>query len=578
MSLDVSNPPVWIQEHICFKLNHWRIEVEKYLGKFSDVAYFKVKVHPETSQADQTSGLLRIGEPESALSRELHLRDKLGSLRMVAELLAAEVESSVQVVVPDEAAPALIQIEPINELQPAESDPDQPSEYLEDYFLPEKTSELCRTKQIVLSYFPECQPTLSEWLMQSQSLESCVALMTQICQVFRQAENRAFYCVVAVRPEFIQIAENGFVQFFDLAEAYPRGTRLPSGLVGDYYAPELTYAEPISESMPTYVVGCLLYQAIHHRLPKLNLNTGALDAEIEPLPIVSQILQGCFAPAGDRFSLEQLMRLLIETRKRLQTPIVQWEVAAYSTTGLAHHRLQNEDSYAIRQAILQPNTQPLTIAAIADGMGGLSQGEVASQLAAQTISNAAIPTPVDIQAWIESAFQRANTQIMEQVNNGGTTLSCIAAIGRQLAIGHIGDSRIYLLRNQLICQLSIDHSLPAMLLASGEIDTEQLDHHPDRSVLTKCLGSKRMLQPEDVQSLRSFGEETLTLENNDILLLCSDGVWDLISPDELATLFSEHSSLQASIDQAIQFVLERDALDNATLIALKCRVYPIRVL
>jgi protein phosphatase len=139
-------------------------------------------------------------------------------------------------------------------------------------------------------------------------------------------------------------------------------------------------------------------------------------------------------------------------------------------------------------------------------------------------------------------------------------------------VAHVGDSRIYLIRQGEISQLSEDHSLVAMMVASGQITLEESLEHPDRNVLTKSLGSKRTLSDGYVQDLRRTKQQLLmTLEDGDILLLCSDGVWDLVSTDEIAKIFAD-SSLQSAVDATIDQVLHRGASDNATLLALQCSI------
>ena len=157
------------------------------------------------------------------------------------------------------------------------------------------------------------------------------------------------------------------------------------------------------------------------------------------------------------------------------------------------------------------------------------------------------------------------------MREGGTTLSLVLAIGHNLILAHVGDSRIYLIRKEHLCQLSEDHSLVATLLASGEITYEESLDHPDSNVLTKSLGSKTRLSNGYVQDLSRFGQElSLPLENGDLLLLCSDGVWNLVSAAELVEILRKTQPLQAAVDEVIKQVLEKGASDNATILALQC--------
>jgi PPM family protein phosphatase len=141
-------------------------------------------------------------------------------------------------------------------------------------------------------------------------------------------------------------------------------------------------------------------------------------------------------------------------------------------------------------------------------------------------------------------------------------------------IAHVGDSRILLLRNGQICQLSEDHSIVTMLLASGRITYEESLNHPDQNVLIKSLGSKSRLSEGYVQTLSRFDENpSMTLQDGDTLLLCSDGVWDLLSAADFADIFTQAETLPSGVHQAIAQVLSKGAHDNSTLLALRCQMH-----
>ncbi|MGA8896259.1 MAG: protein phosphatase 2C domain-containing protein [Planktothrix agardhii] len=445
------------------------------------------------------------------------------------------------------------------------------SEHLEEEYYPEV--EMCADgsdrKLLVLTYLPEDNTTLQDWLGQDNSLETSLSITSQVCQFFRYIHQRG-WCFVQILPQFIQVETP--IKFFDLTGAYPLNEKLQSGLLENYCAPELAYSHPIQEAMSSYTVGALLYHAIHKQ-PLSSDNQ--IDIKINPIPRIYQLLKIALSPLPEeRFPLSQLVSLLVETRKSLQATKIHWNVASQSTTGLSTSRLQNEDSYGIRQLQLS-NSETLILGVVADGMGGMSQGEVASKLAVQTVLEEPIPAEfnsIEQQSeWLVSLVQKANESVATNVRDGGTTLSITLAVGQDLAIAHVGDSRIYLLRQgEDIRQLSEDHSLVAMLVASGQITHEESLDHPDRNVLTKSIGSKRRLSDGYVQQLSRSGQNlSLPLENGDILLLCSDGVWDLVSNEEIAKIFTHHQTLQTAVDEVINCVLQRGAPDNATLLALE---------
>ena len=450
------------------------------------------------------------------------------------------------------------------------------SEHLEEEYYPEV--EMCADgsdrKLLVLTYLPEDNTTLQDWLGQDNSLETSLSITSQVCQFFRYIHQRG-WCFVQILPQFIQVETP--IKFFDLTGDYPLNEKLQSGLLENYCAPELAYSHPIQEAMSSYTVGALLYHAIHKQ-PLSSDNQ--IDIKINPIPRIYQLLKIALSPLPEeRFPLSQLVSLLVETRQSLQATKIHWNVASRSTIGLSTSRLQNEDSYGIRQLQLS-NSETLILGVVADGMGGMSQGEVASKLAVQTVLEEPIPTEFNSiekkSEWLVSLVQKANESVATNVRDGGTTLSITLAVGRDLAIAHVGDSRIYLLRQgEDIRQLSEDHSLVAMLVASGQITHEESLDHPDRNVLTKSIGSKRRLSDGYVQQLSRSGQNlSLPLENGDILLLCSDGVWDLVSNEELTQFFAHNQTLQVAVDEVINCVIERGATDNATLLALQLSCHP----
>ncbi|QOV23995.1 PP2C family protein-serine/threonine phosphatase [Anabaenopsis elenkinii] len=576
-TIDTSNSLV-IQTHSKLTIGNIPVQIISYLGQFTaDVHYFQVNILPPddstTPSEPMKLGLLRVGSLDSGLNRELQLREILGDYKLIAQLLAHSQAASVTINL--ETTPPLPQ--DTDTVDQGSLITDTPGDnYLEEEYYPEAETTSSTEKILLLTDFPDQSQTLETWLTAEHTLEESLFLTTQVCQFFRYIHQRD-WCLISLLPPWVQMGTP--IKFFDLTTAYPLGATLPSGLLGDYLAPELGYSQnPIQESMSTYTVGALLYHIIHqHPLPQ----ELSLEFQIKPIPQIYQILKISLAPvAEERFNLSQLLNVLVETRKSYSTIKTKWQIATGSTVGLSPHRLQNEDNYGVRQEQLS-NSQTMILAAVADGMGGMSHGELASKIAVEIPLQTPIPpdcqTLEQYQQWLISLFHTANEAINDQVKDGGTTLSMVLAIAQQLIIAHVGDSRIYLLRQGEIRQLSEDHSLVAMLVASGQITLEESIDHPDRNVLIKSIGSKSRLSDGYVQDLRRTTPElSLTLENADIIILCSDGVWDLVPPSELADIFNNRNhpdlDLQLAVDKTITQVLKKGASDNATLLALKCTI------
>ena len=598
MSLLLEDQAFLIHPQCRFQLDDFHIEILAHEGQFLDVHYFQVSFRPscEESEPDLSAeklGLLRVGSSNGGLKRELEIRDLLGDVRMVAPLHSSATKDDVVILVQapsntsedeivgtlelgeEQAGELAESIEtdgnvpdlPIVEAQDSSDDGD----YLEEEFLEPTAgnSTTAETKLFLLSDYPQSEKSLSNWLSKKQSLEAALLTASQVCQFFRYLNQRK-WGFVQLFPQYVEVGLPSV--FFDLTGVHLLGEKLKVCIEADYCAPELPYQYPVDEKMSTYIVGAILYQAIHQELPP---KEGYIPSHLEIIPRISQILSICLASIVDRFPLEQLLNLLIESRKLLNNPIVQWQTASHSTLGLSTSRLQNEDSHCIRQR--QSNLHPaFLLGAVADGMGGMAQGEVASRLAIETLMNTPIPDnfqTVEQQGqWLVSLVHKANEIIADSIEDGGTTLSAVLAVDRNLMLAHVGDSRIFLIRNGEIQQLSEDHSMVAMLVASGQITYEESLTHPDRNMLIRSLGSKRTLSDGYVQDLGSSGSIARSIESGDTILLCSDGVWDLVPSDKLLQIFSPDTSLQSAVNTVIKQVLDQGANDNATLLALRCVV------
>ncbi len=597
----------------CFSVGDIPVKAIAYLGLLTPgVHYFQVGLQNDDGDFDgEKLGLLRVAATKSSLGRELKLRETLGDYALVSQLLSHTIAESVLInpltisdapmlsesaqseVEDEDVTPEAkedleeipesdnqaevklgniafsIEVSTENPFPEIENDSDD----LEEEYYPEVEvhTDESPAKLLLLTLFPSEQNSLATWLQTQHTKEEYLSVVIQVCQFSSYLYQRQRF-LVDLLPQFIQIGRP--LKFFDLSTVYALDAPPQSGLISSYCAPELASGQELEESMASYAICALLYHCSHHRpLPSEQKYNISLDS----IPRIYQLLKIGLSPIPEeRFPLAQLMSLLVETRNLFRAKKIQWQVASYSTVGLSTSRLTNEDNYGVRQQRLG-DFQTLIMGIVADGMGGMAQGEVASQIAVQTLLSEAIPpefkTPDNFANWLSELFQKANQSITNDVKDGGTTLSAVLGIGDRLMVAHVGDSRIYHIRQGEISQLSEDHSMVAMMVASGQITQEESLEHPDRNVLTKSLGAKRILPPGYVQDLKRTKQElSVILEDRDILLLCSDGVWDLVTTEEMNKIFTDYDSLQSAVDTALERVLERGASDNATLLALQCHV------
>lgn len=244
-------------------------------------------------------------------------------------------------------------------------------------------------------------------------------------------------------------------------------------------------------------------------------------------------------------------------------------IEAASLTDVGHQRSNNEDSYLYWEPDADEDFHRKgCLAIVADGMGGYEGGQEASRLAVETVrsvyDNAFGGDPQDtlIEAF-ESAHQNIQRFAMEhpQFYGMGTTCTALSIVDHQLCFAHVGDSRLYLIREETISRLTRDHSYVGRLVESGIVRSEDAESHPQRHILTAALGSGRDVAPH-------IPEHPFPLEEGDILLLCTDGLWGVVGDPELARVVQANPPADAC-HKLVAMALERGGPDNITVLVLR---------
>lgn len=241
------------------------------------------------------------------------------------------------------------------------------------------------------------------------------------------------------------------------------------------------------------------------------------------------------------------------------------EYGGFSHKGMV--RKTNEDYYHIPSKDENKN-----LAMIADGMGGHNAGELASSMAVETIleylsenrkKGKYSKKPIDL---IKGSIDASNERIFsyaasnEECNGMGTTLILAFFLDDKVYLGHVGDSRGYLIRKGKIIQITKDHSLVQELLDNGSITPEEVENHPQKNIITRALGTDRTV---DIDC------HHLGLEDDDIILLCTDGLILHVDLQESIDLFESGNSMQELVELLVNQALERGGLDNITAVAIK---------
>ncbi len=208
----------------------------------------------------------------------------------------------------------------------------------------------------------------------------------------------------------------------------------------------------------------------------------------------------------------------------------------------------------------------LKLWAVADGMGGHASGEVAS-----AVANITIEESIEAGTSLSDAVQRAHKAVLDEATDQpqyrgmGSTIVAVQSSGTQYQVAWVGDSRAYLwTHSQLgrqLEQLTTDHSYVQMLYQAGAITAKELNTHPERNVITQCLGSLE---------LSSVNVETVDREwrKGDWLLLCSDGLTDAVGDQAICDILNAHTEIPSAVDALVQAALDNGGRDNVSVLIL----------
>jgi protein phosphatase len=242
---------------------------------------------------------------------------------------------------------------------------------------------------------------------------------------------------------------------------------------------------------------------------------------------------------------------------------------AASLTDVGLQRANNEDSCLYWEPDSDDEFRRKgRLAVIADGMGGYDGGQEASRLAVESVRHIYDHEFRDSpQQSLVSGFESAHATIQRyavehpQFQGMGTTCTALAIVERQLCFAHVGDSRLYLVRGESVSRLTRDHSYVGRLVESGIVRSEDAESHPQRHILTAALGSGRDVAPH-------IPDQPVTLEDADTLVLCTDGLWSLVSERELSSVVRVGSPADACL-RLVNTALERGGPDNVTVLILR---------
>jgi PPM family protein phosphatase len=234
-------------------------------------------------------------------------------------------------------------------------------------------------------------------------------------------------------------------------------------------------------------------------------------------------------------------------------------------TDVGCERSQNEDNYCYAEPENDDEMQRRgRLAVVADGMGGQEGGQIASTIAVDTVRDVFLNGPADDPAAaLETAYESAHKAIQEYAREhpelAGMGTTCTAAVLKNgyVTYGHVGDSRLYLLRQGIIIQLTRDQSYVQQMVDTGVITAEQAKTHPSKNILTSALGSDSAVKAD-------FAEAPMPLLAGDMLLLCTDGLHGLVDDEEMLAATTENSPRDAC-RKLVDLAKQRGGHDNITI-------------
>jgi PPM family protein phosphatase len=242
-------------------------------------------------------------------------------------------------------------------------------------------------------------------------------------------------------------------------------------------------------------------------------------------------------------------------------------VFAIGKTNIGKVREKNEDAFFVSN---KPFYGLENIYIVADGMGGHNAGEVASKMSIQLfleyVENSyelKIEKKEDVLNLLSSAISYANKNVYkeslekEELAGMGTTFTCLTLCKGEVIIAHVGDTRAYIVTKTNISQLTNDHTYINEILSLAEISKDDAMSHPKRNMLTRALGT-------DIDI--NIDTYVVTINKNDKLLICSDGLTNMVKSDEIFNIINECEELESSVNALINISNYNGGVDNITVI------------
>ncbi len=233
-----------------------------------------------------------------------------------------------------------------------------------------------------------------------------------------------------------------------------------------------------------------------------------------------------------------------------------------SATSVGKIRAVNEDAFFVSEL----SSQDALLAVVADGMGGHNAGEIASSEAINAIKDVAQKNESDAKEMLIEAINAANSVVYKMSQDQqtlfgmGTTITACLISDTKVTAAQVGDSRLYLIRDNMILQITKDHSLVEMLIENGTITKEDAKHHPQKNVITRAIGTDSTVEADIYE---------FSIDVGDIILLCSDGLVNMVEDEKILSIIKKTRNFENTADKLVHEAENAGGNDNITVILIK---------
>jgi protein phosphatase len=447
---------------------------------------------------------------------------------------------------------------------------------------------------------PEGRPLWNAWDEAGDSWPIRCTWLFQLAEALHSLHAAGAF-LSGLRPDIVVVTPTGQAAIADVRGLLPLPLPKDVSVPANWYAaPELISRElPVDARVDLYSFGATLQALLlGHELTDLDFDADGYPkphAERFPdtHPLLTRLLARTFAahplarfPSWDRRQTDptgflELMEAVAACALGLTT--VRLDIAAWTSTGAL--RSNNEDAVALllnRECRLE-ESDDFAVMVLADGMGGAASGEVAAAMTVRSVreyffthppfaellgtaARCADHGPADHKPAVIEALHEANRRVFEawKTTNPQAGMGCTAEVividGGQATIGHVGDSRVYHCHSGKLAQITHDHTLVNHLVLLGQVSAADAASHPQRSELQQAIGGRNGIFPD---------AHTLTLHTGDWLLVCSDGLSNQLSSEEILDVLLSADSAEKAARRLVNRALIQGAADNVSAVVVR---------